>query len=117
MILVIGGQGAGKRGYVKSLGFSDNDMAVAVLDEKPVFADLHVFLKDRDEVEDDVLAMLLRKEVVICNEVGCGIVPMDAGERAWRDRVGRTCALLAARAERVVRVCCGIPVCIKGAES
>lgn len=103
MILVVGGQGAGKRRYAAELGFSEED----------VFADLHVFLKECEDVDDTLLENLLRKKVVICNEVGCGVVPMDAAERAWRDRVGRTCARLAARAERVVRLCCGIPIVIK----
>lgn len=117
MILVVGGQGVGKRHYVRGLGFADDDIAIAVLDDKPVIADLHVFLRNRPDVEDDMFLRLLQKQVVICNEVGCGIVPMDAAERAWRDRVGRTCALLAAKAEKVVRVCCGIPVFIKGGEA
>lgn len=113
MILVVGGRGAGKRRYVEELGYSENEIAEAVLDERPVLADLHVFLRGTEDVGEEVLEAILRKKVVMCNEVGCGIVPMDAAERAWRDRVGRTCALLAARAERVMRICCGIPVCLK----
>ena len=46
-------------------------------------------------------------------EVGMGVVPMDAGERIWRERVGRTCSMLASQATRVVRMVCGIPTIIK----
>ncbi len=36
MILIIGGEGAGKRSYARSLGFSDSDMADAVIDGRSV---------------------------------------------------------------------------------
>ena len=52
---------------------------------------------------------------LLCDEVGCGVVPMDGGDRRWRERVGRTCCALAERAERVIRLYCGIPTIIKGA--
>jgi adenosylcobinamide kinase/adenosylcobinamide-phosphate guanylyltransferase len=42
-----------------------------------------------------------------------GVVPMDAWERIWRERVGRTCGKLASQATRVVRMVCGIPTIIK----
>ncbi len=105
MILIIGGQGAGKRRYAQERGFAEDDEAVLF--------DLHLFLKEHAEVDDELLETLLAKKAVVCNEIGCGIVPVDAADRAWRDRVGRTCALLAARAEQVVRLCCGIPLVIK----
>lgn len=117
MILIIGGQGAGKRRYAMELGFREEDMAFAELDHRPVLVDLHLLLRHGftgTDVTDDVFAPLLRKDVIICNEVGCGVVPLDAEDRAWRERVGRLCTRLAGRAERVVRVCCGIPLCLKG---
>ena len=52
--------------------------------------------------------------VILCDEVGCGVVPMDRTDREWRERVGRTCCYLAERAERVIRVYCGIPMVLKG---
>ena len=52
--------------------------------------------------------------VILCNEVGSGVVPMDREERAWRERVGRTCCALAEQAERVERLFCGIPTVLKG---
>ena len=110
MMLVVGGAGSGKRDYVKRrLGCADEDIAPAVLDDKPVFADLHRYVREKGARDADLVPALLRKKAVICNEVGCGVVPMDAAERAWRDDVGRLCAVLAARADTVVRLCCGIP--------
>ena len=40
--------------------------------------------------------------------IGSGIVPMDAEERAWRERHGSLLKTLAAKSDRVVRVFCGI---------
>ncbi|WP_050698258.1 bifunctional adenosylcobinamide kinase/adenosylcobinamide-phosphate guanylyltransferase [Anaeromassilibacillus senegalensis] len=50
---------------------------------------------------------------ILCDEIGCGIVPVDAFEREWREQTGRICCMLAQRAERVDRVFCGIAACIK----
>ena len=46
--------------------------------------------------------------IVISDEVGNGIVPLDPGEREYREGVGRLLTELAARAEEVERVICGI---------
>ena len=54
-------------------------------------------------------------KTIVCNEVGGGVVPMDAQERAWRECTGRLCCDIAAQADRVYRVYCGIATCIKGA--
>ena len=56
---------------------------------------------------------LSQYEVVIATEVGGGVVPVDAGERAGREAAGRLSCLLAQRAERVVRVFCGLPMVLK----
>ena len=53
-------------------------------------------------------------KVVIATEIGGGVVPMDAGERAAREAAGRLACLLAERADTVVRVFCGIPMALKG---
>ena len=53
--------------------------------------------------------------VVVTNELGLGLVPMDAGARAFRDAHGRMNQALAARAGLVVLVTAGIPWALKGA--
>ncbi len=62
---------------------------------------------------EDLAEELCRYEVVCANEIGSGIVPIDAGERAKREAAGRLACLLAARATVVIRVFCGIPHVIK----
>ncbi|MGI6031652.1 MAG: bifunctional adenosylcobinamide kinase/adenosylcobinamide-phosphate guanylyltransferase [Eubacteriales bacterium] len=51
--------------------------------------------------------------VVVCDEVGCGVVPMDRLERQWREETGRACCRLAEQARTVDRVVCGLPQRIK----
>ena len=53
-------------------------------------------------------------DVVIATEIGGGIVPMDAGERTAREAAGRLACLLAARADCVVELFCGLPTVLKG---
>lgn len=112
MVLVVGGIASGKRSYVASLGFRDADIATALGTDLPVLVGLEEILR-RGPLYEPELNELCHKEVVCCLEVGLGVVPIDASERAWRELVGRTCAQLAQRADCVVRMVCGIPVRIK----
>lgn len=52
--------------------------------------------------------------VFVTNEVGLGVVPANAAARGYRDLVGRANQILAARADVVTLVCCGIPLQLKG---
>ncbi len=52
--------------------------------------------------------------VIVCDELGCGIVPADAFEREYREKTGRVCTELAVYADKVYRVVCGIGQLIKG---
>lgn len=51
--------------------------------------------------------------VVIATDVSCGVVPIDAELRAWREACGRLNARLAGRADEVWRLFCGIPQRLK----
>lgn len=53
-------------------------------------------------------------DLVLATEVGGGVVPMDAAERAAREAAGRLACLLAARADCVVQMFCGLPTVLKG---
>ena len=56
---------------------------------------------------------LFENAVVVCREVSGGIVPMDGGERAWRERHGTLMQELARRADHVTRVFCGLTEVLK----
>ncbi|MCR4963914.1 MAG: bifunctional adenosylcobinamide kinase/adenosylcobinamide-phosphate guanylyltransferase [Firmicutes bacterium] len=113
MILVVGPLGAGKLDYVKSLGYEDADIAPGVLDERPVINDAQNWIWAENGACQELVARLSRKEVVICREVGSGLIPMDAEETAKRRLVGHVCNCLAQEAVEVVRLICGIPQRIK----
>lgn len=51
--------------------------------------------------------------IVVANEVGAGVVPMAAEDRAFREAVGRALCVIAQNAESVTRCVCGIGVRIK----
>lgn len=51
--------------------------------------------------------------IVIANEVGAGVVPMAASDRAFREAVGRSLCIIAQQADQVIRCVCGIGVRIK----
>lgn len=112
MLLVIGGAASGKRTYVRSLGYDASRMSDDPLDDAPVLCGLHEALR-QGPLSEATQAALLRKDVVICTEMGMGVVPLRASERAWRERVGRACCELAVQADGVVRMVCGIPVRVK----
>ncbi len=69
-----------------------------------------------DAPELDKLADRLAAEydIILATEVGGGVVPMEAQQRAAREAAGRLACLLAARADCVVQMFCGIPTVLKG---
>lgn len=77
---------------------------------------LHLLVKNMLEQGKQPASLLphLQDKVIICNEIGGGIVPMDAKERQWREETGRLCCLIAQQAELVVRIQCGLPQVLKG---
>ncbi len=111
MVLILGGVGAGKGAYVRSLGFTDAQLSEDAFDACPVFVHLDRVLR---RGEDAPLEALLKKEFVLCAEVGSGVIPLERADRAYREAVGRLCVQLAKEATAVVRVVAGIPVAIKG---
>ncbi len=52
--------------------------------------------------------------VLVTNEVGMGIVPENALARLYRDLIGRCNQIIAAAADGVTLLSCGIPIALKG---
>ena len=114
MVLILGGFGAGKRTFAKTLGFTDAQMSNDPHADAPVLVDLETVVKADPACAEALLPLLLNKKLVLCREVGSGVIPMDPQEREWREATGRLCCALAERADAVVRVVCGIPTVLKG---
>ena len=49
-----------------------------------------------------------RDRILVTEEIGSGIIPLDPLERRYRETAGRVCCRLAQDADQVWRVCCGI---------
>ena len=87
--------------------------------KKVVFNHFHSWVRERiakGGYPEEEIAEYLAKHpdcIIISDEIGNGIVPMDAFEREYRERTGRILVELAGRAEEVVRVICGIGQKIK----
>ena len=91
-VLIIGGAYQGKRKVAENL-----------------YADL-----PRIENLHEIVRKMLCGHVITCDEIGCGIVPIDRADENWREAVGRLCCALAQKADAVVRVIAGVPQFIKG---
>ena len=51
--------------------------------------------------------------IVVCDEIGCGVIPIDRFERDWREQVGRILCEIAKETPSVERLFCGVPTEIK----
>ncbi len=58
-------------------------------------------------------AEVWRNSVLICCDIFCGVVPLGADMRAWREETGRLCIYLSREAEEVTRIFCGLPQRLK----
>ena len=84
MILIVGGLGAGKRDFARrELGVREEELSPVLGPGTQVLYDLHAL----DPLPD--LEELMGLRAVICNEVGCGLVPIQAEERQRRGGGGR----------------------------
>lgn len=118
MIFVTGGEFSGKSEYVKEqFGARITDGAKASLEElkcAEAVNNFHIFVKNAVREQRDIyseLDAILAENpdiVIISNEIGCGVVPVDKFYREYRETAGRVSCSLAGRAKRVIRVVCGI---------
>lgn len=112
MVLIIGGAYQGKQNYaVEALGYPQ---ARVVPHVENIIREIMDAGGDPQQ-ELTGLCEAWEDAAVLLEDVCCGLVPMDEGDRAWREAVGRCGAYLARRAQCVVRVFCGIGTVIKDA--
>lgn len=124
MRLVIGGRAQGKLAYVLStFEYGKPDVYEGIPEdpgESPfVVNHLHLWIRERilaggsPEKELEEFLDQYPDCVILCDEVGNGIVPVAPLEREYRERTGRIQIGLAKRAETVERIVCGISQRIK----
>ena len=125
MIFIFGGRCQGKLQYAKQL-YGENltvcDLKNCTINDA-FSADIII------NMQEAVKSLLTAKEnpsayfkeniekfkdkIVIGDEIGCGIVPIDELEREWRDETGWVYQLLTQKAKRVDRVWAGIGQTLK----
>lgn len=123
MDLIIGGAYQGKTDYAKEkFALTDGEIAVCETQTPDLTARCLCHLerfalacvKAGKEPAQVLAGCDLQGKVLICDDISCGVVPIDAETREWREAVGRMTAALAARADTVTRVFCGLPLVLKG---
>lgn len=129
MKLIIGGAYQGKRHYaankynVDMVEMKDCQCLEPseLLNAKCVY-NFHLFVKSGLEGGHDFseisgfmqrLFQVNQGIIIIMDEVGNGIIPIEKSEREWREAVGRICCMIAENAESVERIVCGCAVKIK----
>ena len=123
MILIIGGAYQGKMAFAEQLleEQKKNGKAGSIFPQFHMWVKAHMEADANDKISEhvnsneknDKLEKELREKlvqepdtIIVCNELGCGVVPMDAFDRAWRERTGRLTCALAAQAEAVYSKTC-----------
>ena len=51
--------------------------------------------------------------IVIADDIFCGVVPLDAETRLWREETGRALHAVSRHAATVTRIFCGLPLKLK----
>ena len=134
MKLIIGGYSQGKLNYtLRKIGEKEHRICDGTLldDIKSdteeadstntivIINHLHTFIKTSmqrgENPKESILDFITKYPdcILISDEIGNGIVPMDAFEREYREQTGRILIELAKEAEEVIRVICGIGQKIK----
>ena len=111
--------------YQKTLQSIDNKIKnenadvnnIANVNDIVIINHLHLWVKDllsegmeESEVQLTILSWVAThpNTILICDELGNGIVPLEKMERIWREQTGRLMIELAKQAERVERILCGL---------
>ena len=111
MHLIIGGAYQGKLTWVKTTYNIAEHETLDLTQNDPIpgyRCYLHLEALTRRDEHPERWLPVLESAIVLAREIGGGIVPLDPAERAWRERHGAMLQTLAARAERVTRVLCGL---------
>lgn len=131
MELVIGGRASGKLEYtMKVSGLPIETVADGVMDQtKQILYSLQEVIREwiREDYsslsEEEMIAKYVGRLheyieekpncFILCDEVGLGVVPLEAFERSYREVVGRVLCELAKSSRKVHRVYYGIGAVIK----
>lgn len=120
-ILIVGGAGQGKLDFAKSIvgevkdediySFKQeenaNNISGAVPGGYKIYYHAERLARGTDKNAEELAELFSKNAIVICEDITCGIVPVDATDRKWREDAGRFMQALAKNRD-VYRVICGI---------
>jgi len=126
MILIFGGAYQGKLVYtLEHYGLTENDV-FHCSDENATMPENKMIINGIDRwvlaliragrsVQDEVCKLIenMHNAIIICNDISCGVVPVDEELRMWREAVVVALTALASASKEVIRLFCGIPTKIK----
>jgi len=104
-VLIIGGAYQGKTAFAQEK-----------YPDLPLVKNLHLLVREtmRKKISSLTLLESLRGKCITCDEIGCGIIPLDSIERQWREEVGRLCCAIVAEPDTLLfRLTAGIPQLIQ----
>lgn len=119
MVLIIGGAYQGKLDFAREkFKLQDRDIYTCS-GEKPDFScpciyGLEKFVLYCVQKNIDPRAYfeerrkLWEQSIIICEDIFCGVVPLGAETREWRQETGKLCQYLSAEATQVSRIFCGL---------
>lgn len=120
MKLYLGGCHQGKAAYVlEQTGLAPRICTPEEALSAPAVDRFHEIcrtLLERGESVERYVDRLLSENpgaVLVCDEIGLGVVPLDPFERRWREETGRALCRIAAASQRVERVVCGLGMRLK----
>lgn len=119
MVLIVGGAYQGKLDYARSaFGITQTQVYTCTN------AEIDFSKRCIDHIEEFSFACVQRgidpvaffkahhedwkDSILICQDISCGVVPLGADMRAWRQANGRLCQYLSEQAGQVSRLFCGL---------
>ena len=125
MILIMGGVAQGKLKFVMEhfrpkVIINGADCVLSIPKNAECVINYHELIKRLMHENEDTAAFTKKfctenqNALIIMNEVGSGIIPIEKSEREWRENVGKCGCIIAEKADTVIRITCGIPAVIKG---
>lgn len=123
MILIVGGAYQGKEIFAKEqfleiIWTDGKDCDMEEVFSAQGILNFHEYIrramKEKRDISNLAEMLMEKNQVIVADEIGYGIVPMDAFDREYREMTGRICTKLASNASKVYRVICGIGTVIKG---
>ena len=115
MILIIGGTYQGKLDFAKeTFGITDADVHTCTAGEIDFSKRCIYKIEEFTALNEDSIGYFeahredWQDSILILQDIFCGVVPMGAENRAWRQRTGRLAQYLSREATRVSRIFCGL---------